>query len=82
MVRGLGRSHLSPDGGGFTRAAVDRLAAGGYDLAHFAPEQNPRVELPCPVAIGAVFMIIKRHFRYAFSKPPLQFGADFLFLLR
>ena len=30
MVRGLGRSHLSPDGGGFTRAAVHRLAADGY----------------------------------------------------
>ena len=27
------RSHLSPDGGGFTRAAVHRLAADGYDLA-------------------------------------------------
>ena len=29
----FGRSHLSPDGGGFTRAAVHRLAADGYDLA-------------------------------------------------
>jgi len=27
----LGRSHLSPDGGGVTRAAVHRLAADGYD---------------------------------------------------
>ena len=27
------RSHLSPDGGGVTRAAVHRLAADGYDLA-------------------------------------------------
>jgi hypothetical protein len=27
----LGRSHLSPDGGGFTRAAVHRLAADVYD---------------------------------------------------
>ena len=35
MVRGLGRSHLSPDGGGVTRAAVGRLAADGYDLAYF-----------------------------------------------
>ncbi|MCY2999656.1 MAG: hypothetical protein NT168_16275, partial [Planctomycetota bacterium] len=26
-------SHLSPDGGGLTRTAVHRLAAGGYDLA-------------------------------------------------
>jgi hypothetical protein len=25
-----GRSHLSPDGGSFTRAAVHRLAADGY----------------------------------------------------
>jgi hypothetical protein len=30
-IRFLGRSHLSPDGGGFTRAAVHRLAADGYD---------------------------------------------------
>ena len=28
-----GRSHLSPDGGGLTRAAVHRLAADGYGLA-------------------------------------------------
>ena len=27
------RSHLSPDGGGFTRAVIHRLAADGYDLA-------------------------------------------------
>ena len=27
----LGRTHLSPDGGGFTCAAVHRLAANGYD---------------------------------------------------
>ena len=29
----MARSHLSPDGGGVTRAAVHRLAADGYDLA-------------------------------------------------
>ena len=33
MVLYPGRSHLSPDGGGLTRAAVHRLAADGYDLA-------------------------------------------------
>jgi hypothetical protein len=27
-----GRRHLSPDGGGLTRAAVHRLAADGYGL--------------------------------------------------
>ena len=27
----MARSHLSPDGGGVTRAAVHRLAADGYD---------------------------------------------------
>jgi hypothetical protein len=30
-LRLAGRSHLSPDGGCFTRAAVHRLAADGYD---------------------------------------------------
>jgi hypothetical protein len=32
-ARFFGRSHLSPDGGGVTRAAVHRLAADGYDSA-------------------------------------------------
>ena len=84
MVRGLGRSHLSPDGGGVTRAAVHRLAADGYAWQRMATTGpfRPRVELPCPVAIGAFFMIIRYQFRYALSEPSLQFGADFLFLLR
>ena len=29
----VGGSHLSPDGGGLSRAAVHRLAAGGYGAA-------------------------------------------------
>ena len=29
----LGGSHLSPDGGGLSRAAVHRLGAGGYGAA-------------------------------------------------
>ena len=36
-----GRSHLSPDGGGLSRAAVDRLAADGYNsAADNAPSQD------------------------------------------
>jgi predicted DNA-binding transcriptional regulator AlpA len=39
-----GRSHLSPDGGGFTRAAVHRLAANGYDSiprrSHLGPSRH------------------------------------------
>jgi hypothetical protein len=45
------RSHLSPDGGGFTRAAVHRLAADGYRLAADGydgqisePDEDPRAE--------------------------------------
>jgi hypothetical protein len=39
-IRFLGRSHLSPDGGSVTRAAVHRLAADGYDSA--ADDSIPR----------------------------------------
>ena len=39
-IRFLGRSHLSPDGGGVTRAAVHRLAADVYDSA--ADDSIPR----------------------------------------
>jgi hypothetical protein len=39
-IRFLGRSHLSPDGGSVTRAAVHRLAADGYDST--ADDSIPR----------------------------------------
>ena len=61
--------------------AWQRMATTGSGWLRFGLFR-PRVELPCPVAIGAVFMIIRYQFRYAFSEPPLQFGADFSFLLR
>ena len=38
------RSHLSPDGGSVTRAAVLRLAADAYDLAKQSPRNDGRMK--------------------------------------
>ena len=49
------RSHLSPDGGGFTRAAVHRLAADGYGLVVATCRQTVDTHL------GAVLEQVLKH---------------------